>query len=164
MKRSLLQGLLIACRSKWRQLDERQNFTSSHYVGIFSPGYRKLFNVIILFKTANLQDGRRCCTNRSESSEMFATVVLSYLHGRNNWPSTHSCYYMMSLTKIKLLYILRLSLDSRNQSNHLIHSYVHCITSGSGMARTRCQQWLLDQEEGKVEATSSLPVLRTAAC
>ena len=36
---------------------------------------------------------------------MFATVVLSYLHGRNNWPSTHSCYYMMSLTKIKLLYI-----------------------------------------------------------
>ena len=103
-------------------------------------------------------------TNRSESSEMFATVVLSYLHGRNNWPSTHSCYYMMSLTKIKLLYILRLSLDSRNQSNYLIHSYVQCITSGSGMSRTRCQQWLLDQEEGKVEAASSLPVLRTAAC
>lgn len=56
-------GLLIACRSKWRQLGERQNFTSSHYVGIFSPGYRKLFKVIILFKTANFQDGRRCCIN-----------------------------------------------------------------------------------------------------
>ena len=70
---------------------------------------------------------------------------------------------MMSLTKIKLLYILRL--DPRNQSNHLIHSYVHYITSGSGMARIRGQQCgLLDQEEGKVEAASLLPLLRTAAC
>ena len=57
MERSLLQRLLIASRSKRRQLGERQNFTSSHYVGIFSPGYRKLFKVIIVFKTANLQDG-----------------------------------------------------------------------------------------------------------
>ena len=72
---------------------------------------------------------------------------------------------MMSLTKIKLLYILRLNLDPRNQSNHLIHSYVHYITSGSGMARIRGQQCgLLDQEEGKVEAASLLPLLRTAAC
>lgn len=61
--RSLLQGLLIASRSKWRQLGERQNFTSSHYVEIFSPGYRKLFKVIIVFITPNLQDGRRCCIN-----------------------------------------------------------------------------------------------------
>ena len=70
-------------------------------------------------------------------------------------------YQSMSLTKMKLLYILQLSLDPRNQSNYLIHSYIHCIRSG--MARTPCQQWLLDQQVGKVEAASLLPLLRTAA-
>ena len=109
MERSLLQGLLIASRSKWRQLGERQNFTSSHYVEIFSPRYRKLFKVIIVFITPNLQDGRRCYINPCHKQKQIT------------WGVRYSCAYLPTWPKQLTKYTILLLYDVTDKNKITLH-------------------------------------------